>query len=839
MSRRKDRLPGLVLVGALLAGVSGLSTTMVPRAGAVSPGSTEVVSVSAEGNDPVGAASSPAISADGRQIAFESRAALDPVVRPSEDPPYNIYVRDRRAPGRTVLISRGLPLAFLASSRGYSAQRRAAAPMEEGGNDDSLQPTLSADGRYVAFESQATNLQDGYFDVGRRVVLCDRDPDGDAILDERRPDGTMDYLYLYVGLPPTDAGGTVGTAPSLSADGGVIAWLEQPPGTSQPKVVVARLIKDAAGRLTAPLPDSFLRPSPAGVPHASPQVSANGQQVAFATGDCSMTCLPGTATVEVFELSTRQTYRIDVTPTGGYSGQAGHPSISGSGKLVAYEHQTGVGGPVVTVVVNRDPTAAGRLGPAGGLPVSASIASRDVDGQAQEGRTPALSADGRYLAFQSPADKLHNDAQGTDRRAIVLRDLTLDAARERSGLPRLPGELGSPAADPDCGGEAGAICPASGPSSSPRLAANGSVVAFSSAGEDLLPEPCCAGAVFARVLQPRIENTSTDLGPVELGESLSRTVVVRHAGFGPLMVSGLSLSGPDAQEFTLTGAENCTGATLNPTETCSVGVVFDPVVAGRRQAVLRVSQPGGTTDEVTLVAEGTETPSGEPPEPPGPAQPPRPAPAGQLVITPDPLDFGGSGPALVGIGPRIVQVRNTATVPIMVTAVGVLTGTRFTVGDFAVGKTTCTGITLAPDSSCSIEVSSTPQNPGQRNGVLAITTGDPAYSRLIALRSQAVQPVLQVNPGVVRMNRVATVTGQNFPPSRAVTLTLTTPGSKLLLNTVTKPDGKVSAALVVFPQTSAGTWPVIATVGGTSIRAQAPVLVVPGSYQPPGFTSRR
>lgn len=838
MSRRKRRGPCLLLAGAVLAGVGGLSATTIPPAEAVSPGTTEVASVGAEGNGIVGAAEDPVISADGQQVAFESRAALDPAVRPSEGPPDNIFVRDRRSAGRTVLISRALPMTYLGSSRGNSAARKAAAPLEEGGNADSTHPAISADGRYVAFESRATNLQDGYPGTGLRIVLCDRDPDGDGILDEQRTNGTMDYHYLTVGRPVTAAGSTAGSAPSLSADGGVIAWLEQPPGTILLQLVVARLIKDGAGRPTAPLPDTFLRTSLEDVSHASPQVSADGHHVAFATADCegSLVCVPGSETIQVFEPGSRQTHRIDVLPDGAYSGQATRPSVSGSGRFIAYEHRLGVGRPVVSVVVDRAP-AGGRLGPSGGVPVSASIASRDTEGQPQEGRSPALSADGRYLAFQSAADKLHGDAQGTDRQTIVLRDLTLDSSRELKGLPRPAGELGSPAASPNCGSDEGMTCPALGPSGSPRLSADGSVVAFVSAGDDLLREPCCAGAVFTRELQPRIETMTTDFGPVGLGASTERTVVLRNVGFGPLVVDGLSLSGTDAQEFALPGVENCAGTTLHATETCSVAVSFAPTVPGPRQAVLRVRQPDGTTDEVNLIAEGTETPAGEPPMPPGP--PPLPRPGGQLVIAPDPLDFGGSQPALVALAPRTLHVRNAAAVPVVVTSVGVLEGPRFTIGEFAVVESTCTGTTLAPGATCSIEVSATPHSGGQRNGVLAVTTADPAYSRLVALRSRAAQPALQVNPGVVRMNRVAAVTGQNFPPGRAVTLALSTPGSRVLVNTTAGSDGTISAALLIFPQTSAGTWPVVATAGGTTVRAHASVLVVPGSYQPPGFTSRR
>ncbi|GAA0957539.1 hypothetical protein GCM10009554_68490 [Kribbella koreensis] len=837
LADRERRVPRVVLVGALLAATAGLSATLLPPAGAVSPGHTEVVSVGADSNDSVGAASAPAISADGQQIAFESRAALDPAVRPTANPPSNVYVRDRRAPGRTILISRGLPMTSLTFSRGNSAPRRAAAPLEEGGNADSRHPTLSANGRYIAFASEATNLQDGYPATGGRVVLCDRDPDGDGTFDEQRPNGTMDYLYLYVGRPPTGNGPTGGTEPSLSADAGVIAWLEQPPFTTRSTLVVARLIKDVAGRIAAPRPDTFLRSSLEDVGHTSPQVSANGQQVAFATDDCetALICPDGSQTIEVFAPGTGQTSRVDVLPSGEYSGKADLPSISGTGRFIAYEHRLGVSGPMVAVVVDRDPAATGTLGPAPGVPVAASIASRDIEGQEQEGLTPALSSDGRYLAFASSADGMHDDAQGTGRQAVVLRDLVLDAGREQAGLPRLAGELGSPAADPDC---AGMVCPATGPSGSPRLAANGSVVVFSSAGDDLLPDPCCVGAVFARVLQPRIEKSTTDFGPVELGASVGRTVVLRHSGFGPLLIEGLSLAGPDASDFSLTGAENCGGATLNPGETCSVAVSFTPTAAGVKQAILRIGRPGEVPDEVQLVAEGIEFPVLEPPGPPGPPEPPTQGPSGQLVVSPDPLDFGGSRPALVTLPPQTVQVRNAATVAITVVSVGVLEGPRFTIGDFAISANTCSG-TLAPGASCSIVMAATPQNSGQRVGVLAITTADPAYSRLIALRSTAIQPVLQVNPGVVRMNRVASVTGQNFPPGKAVTLTLTTPGTRLLLNTVAQPDGTFSAALVVFPQTSTGTWPVLASVGGTLVRAQAPVLLVPGSYQPPGFTSRR
>ncbi|WBQ06503.1 choice-of-anchor D domain-containing protein [Kribbella sp. CA-293567] len=832
MNRPPKYMPGLLLAILACASACGLTPAGPQAEDPVPPLGIEAISVGTDSRDPVGAAGSPAVSADGTQVAFESRAALDPVVRSTEGSPYNVYVRDRRT-ARTVLISRGVP--WTSFSR-ESAPSSTAAPQEEGGDRHSTRPTLSASGRYVAFQSEASNLQDGQFGYfGVRVVLCDRDPDGDGTFDEYRPDGTMEYGYLAVGRSAGEAGVWQGSAPSLSADATMITWLERAPSAPTSAVVVAPVVLDTAGRPRRPVPETFLSPETSRTP-GRPRISADGRHVVFVTGyQNGPTTYPPdefedvvpVGSVQVFDVPSRQTSRVDFVPGGGFSDQAGLPVISGSGRLIAFEHRPVYYAPLVTVVVDRDPSGSGVLGPAGERPVASSFASRDVTGEPREGRAPTLSTDGRYLAFEGSANGLHNGAQGTGRLAIVVRDLVLDGSRERAGLPRLPGELGSPSHHGDCGDDA-ATCPARGPSESAALAGDGSVVAFVSASDDLLAEPCCSGALFARTFHPRLDAGATDFGRAGLGSAVTRTIVLRHSGFGPLRPAELRIAGADPADFVITGAENCVGAVLDADETCTLAVRFDPTVAGARRAVLQVVQADGLSNEFALLGEATITEEPLPPEE-----------TGQLTVTPDPVDFGGSSPALVTLAPRTVQVRNTSNVPITITATDVLAGPRFTAGDFTVGQSECRGLALAPGATCSIELEATPQNSGSRTGVLSITTGDPVYSRLVVLKSTAAQATMQVSPGVVRINRVMTVTGQNFPPNRAVSLTLTTPGTRLALNTLTKADGSLSAAVLAFPQTSTGTWPLIAVVGGTAVRAQAPVLVVPGSYQPPGFTSRR
>lgn len=110
-------------------------------------------SVSSSGTQANGSNYKPAISADGRYVVWESTATnlvTSPVVTPGHS---HIYRRDRTT-GTTVLVSE--------STAGVV------------GNGDSLQATISGDGQYVAFASDATNLvandTNGYRDIFLRDV---------------------------------------------------------------------------------------------------------------------------------------------------------------------------------------------------------------------------------------------------------------------------------------------------------------------------------------------------------------------------------------------------------------------------------------------------------------------------------------------------------------------------------------------------------------------------------------------------------------------------------------------------------------------------------------------
>src|SRR5262249_13410686 len=116
------------------------TTTLVSRATGVD---------GAKGNDQ---SSTPAISADGRFVAFTSFASnLDPADR---DGTQDVFVRDLQA-NTTTLVSR---------ANGINGVK---------GDNFSGEPTISADGRFVAFTSLAFNLDPADADANEDVYVRD------------------------------------------------------------------------------------------------------------------------------------------------------------------------------------------------------------------------------------------------------------------------------------------------------------------------------------------------------------------------------------------------------------------------------------------------------------------------------------------------------------------------------------------------------------------------------------------------------------------------------------------------------------------------------------------
>jgi Tol biopolymer transport system component len=149
-------------------------------------GQTTRVSVASDGTESHDYSSYPAISANGRYVVFESEAGN--LVSGDTNEGYDIFVHDRET-GQTTRVS--------------------VAPDGTQANQESFSPAISADGRYVVFSSRASNLASG-----------DTNGNSDIFVHDRK---TGQNILVSVVSDGTQANGS-SDHPTLSADGRYVAF---------------------------------------------------------------------------------------------------------------------------------------------------------------------------------------------------------------------------------------------------------------------------------------------------------------------------------------------------------------------------------------------------------------------------------------------------------------------------------------------------------------------------------------------------------------------------------------------------------------------------------------
>jgi Tol biopolymer transport system component len=413
-------------------------------ASAADSGSTERVSVGPGGvGANVGVNFAPSISADGRHVAFVSRAsnlvAGDP--KNAED----VFVRDRQG-AETHRVSVG---AAGAQANGISSE-----------------PSISADGRFVAFVSAATNLVAGDTNVRNDVFIHDRQ--------------AGETHRVSVGSDGTQANGN-GWEPSISADGQIVAFRSNAsnliPGDPGGNMEI--LVHDRGSGETRRVSVSSNGSANQFRDSQDPSISGDGRYVAFATSDSLVPAdVLNDLDVYVHDRQTAETRRISVdsagTPANNPSfdpsvGADGHivAFVSGASNLVAGDTNAGLD----VFVHDRETAETSR--------VSVDSAAVQANGVSFE---PSVSGDGRLVAFRSHATNL------------VVGDTNV-----RSDVfvhDRQDGETRRPSVD-----SAGAQ--ANDNSLEPSMSADGRYVAFTSFATNLVADDTSTGSdVFVHDARP-------------------------------------------------------------------------------------------------------------------------------------------------------------------------------------------------------------------------------------------------------------------------------------------------------------------------------------------------
>jgi Tol biopolymer transport system component len=368
-------LASAVAAGPARATPSTLLATSDATGGALGPGATDVT-----------------MTPDGRYVAFVTTAGLNPQ---DLDTVADVYVRDRRTNTFT----------------------RASVPQGDDSAVDgaSSHPSISADGRYVAFESLADNLVPRDLNGGADVFVRDLVA-GTTRLVSVRTDGTL-----------AGPGGSSSDAmlPVISADGSTVAF--QAPdfaivsgGDNSEHVFAHSLAQPGAERVdTTPAGG---RPNQSN--SSPPSISGDGRYVAY--GSAATDILgPGQDTnshADAFVRDRRAatTVRASVSSSGGegLGGDAVDPAMSADGTAVAFED----GAPnLVANDTNGVPDVFVR-DLAHGITIRGSVNGNGQQLQTYASRNPQLSADARYVAFTTAAPVLTTDTNGTDDIYVVDRE---------------------------------------------------------------------------------------------------------------------------------------------------------------------------------------------------------------------------------------------------------------------------------------------------------------------------------------------------------------------------------------------------------------------------------
>ena len=266
---------------------------------------TDRVSVDSSGTAGNGASTGPVINnTDGRFIAFTSLAALTALPGGSGS---QIFVHDRQT---------SLPSLVSRDNLGSA------------GNGASSQPAISADGRFVAFTSAATNLAPTPGGSGTQIFLLDTQTNQTILI-------SRDTLG--------NAGDGPSSHPTISADGQFVAFTSV--ATNLAPIIGGSgsqiFLRDTVGNATT-LVSREIGGNAGNGASSQPTISAtSGQFVAFASLATNLAAIPGGSGSQIYLRDTQgnQTSLVSKDnnlPANGGNGASGAPAVVGDGGFVAF-----------------------------------------------------------------------------------------------------------------------------------------------------------------------------------------------------------------------------------------------------------------------------------------------------------------------------------------------------------------------------------------------------------------------------------------------------------------------------------------------------------------------
>jgi len=313
----------------------------------------------------------------------------------------------------------------------------------------------------------------------------------------------------------------------------------------------------------------------------------------------------------------------------------------------------------------------------------------------------------------------------------------------------------------------------------------------------------CSGDAFVAKISPEdiskvlLTPTSLDFGEIALTSSaLPEVVTLRNVGSAPLSITSIEASPTDFRIQT-----NTCGSGLAGGGSCTFSVYFSPSASGLISGTITITDNAADSPHVVTLT-GTGVYSG-------------------VQLSVPSLDFGNQDVGSTSAPPQQITLTNSGAL-LNITSV-VLTGAN--AADFAISADTCTGASLAPSGSCTIDVTFTPTAGGVRTGTLTIYDNAPFSPRMVILTGTGIPP----NPVPLILQPL--VPASTPPAPGGLGFTLTVNGTGFVSASVVKWNGSPKATTV------ASSTQLTATILASDIAAAGTASVTVFNPGPGGGTS--
>lgn len=530
-----------------------LSLLACPAVVTGAPGTTELVSVAAGGNHGAGGGLGEVdqcVSSDGRYVAFSSGSGG--LVPDDGGGWVDVFVRDRRA---------GLNEVVTVAFDGAQANQHSGAF------------SMSANGRFVAFQSYASNL-----------VASDTNGLPDIFVRDRQS-GVTERVNLSTGGRQAE-GESFNS--SISDDGRYVAFSSEAdnlvPGDTNGGYDV--FVRDRVARLTRRVSvTSDGAQAALGSSHAS--ITPDGRFVAFHSFASDLVPDDTNDGYDIFvhDRLTGSTERVNLDSRGVQSGGAStsvFASISADGRFVTFQSSASnlvdVDSNGVFDVFLRDRQARTTT-LVSAAPRHAAANARSLD--------PSISANGRYVVFRSEASNLvAGDTNGVA--DVFIWD------RETEKIDLVSAASGGGAAN--------------GQSQSSCVSADGRFAVFDSWASNLVTNDSDSRTdVFLREAGAADGNFTLKPAALEFGEQALFTGTTQYFWLqnkdaSSLPVHEIGVRGADRQQFSV--ATRC-GDSVAAGDGCRIRVAFRPTSVGEKSATLRVTAGDGEVRTRPLTGVGT------------------------------------------------------------------------------------------------------------------------------------------------------------------------------------------------------------------------------------------